>query len=127
MDAPSAGVEQRLRDERVVWFVSVRADGSPHVTPVWFVFDAGTWWVATAARNVKVRNVEHHGRVSLALPGTDRPLVAEGRARVHRADFPVAVTRAFAAKYDGWDIASDEPDGPRVLISTETDRWLLDG
>ena len=127
MNALTVDVERRLRQERVVWFVSMRLDGSPHVTPVWFVFDDGAWWVATARRNVKVANVEHRDQVSLVLPDAERPVVAQGRARVHGSPFPAAIVRAFAAKYDGWDIASDEPDGPRVLIEITTTRWLFNG
>lgn len=123
----SEDVERRLEQERVVWFVSVRRDGSPHVTPVWFVFSDGTWWVATAWRNVKVANVRHQTQVSLALPDPEQPLVAQGRAYVHESDFPDAVVREFAEKYSGWDIASTEPDGPRVLLEVATDRWLFAG
>lgn len=121
------GAEQRLGEERAVWFATVRPDGSPHVTPVWSVLDRGIWWIATAQRNVKVANLEHQDQVSLALPDPDRPLVAQGRARIRWSDFPSAVTDAFAAKYDGWDILSDEPDGPRVLLEVTTERWLFIG
>ena len=120
-------VERRLDHERVVWFVSVRPDGSPHVTPVWFVFEGGTWWIATARRNVKVANVEHEDQVSLALPDAGQPVVAQGRARVHQSDFPPAVARRFAEKYSGWHIASTEPNGSRVLLEVATTRWLFAG
>ena len=51
----------------------------------------------------------------------------KGRARVHWSDFPAAVSQAFAAKYDDWDITSEEPDRPRVLIEVVTNRWLFAG
>lgn len=95
------------------------------MTPLWFVFIDGVWWVATARRNVKVANVDHQDQVSLALPDPDRPVVAQGRARIHRSDFPRPVSQAFAIKYDGWDISSPEPDGPRVLLEIATTRWLF--
>ena len=120
-------VERRIEQEQVVWFVSVRPDGSPHVTPVWFVFEGGTWWIATARHNVKVDNVEHEDQVSLALPDARQPVVAQGRARVGQSDFPHAITRRFAEKYSGWDITSTEPDGPRVLLEVATTRWLFAG
>ena len=119
--------KRRLEVERVVWLATVRPDGSPHLTPVWFVFDGGTWWIATARRNVKVANIRHQDQVSLALPDTERPLVAQGRARIVWSDFPSTVTVAFSVKYDGWDITSDERDGPRVLLAVDTERWLLSG
>lgn len=127
MTEPTVEARHRLREEPAVWCATVRPDGSPHVTPVWFVFEVGTWWIATPRRSVKVANLELQDHVSLALPDPDRPLVAQGRARIVYADFPCAVTMAFAKKYDGWDITSDEPDGPRVLLQVETDRWLLPG
>ena len=82
----------------------------------------GAWWVATARRNVKVRNVQQQDQVSLALPDADHPVVAQGRARIHWSEFPPEVSQAFAATYDDWDIASEEPDGPRVLIEVEASR-----
>jgi len=32
-------VIQRLRQERHAWLCTLRPDGSPHITPVWFVWD----------------------------------------------------------------------------------------
>lgn len=73
------GAKRRLEEEKVVWCATVRRDGSPHLTPVWFVFDDGTWWIATARRNVKVANIERQDQVSLALPDTDfRDLADQG-------------------------------------------------
>ena len=123
----SEAARLRLEQERAVWFVTVRPDGTPHVTPVWFVLDRDTWWIASAQRNVKVANVEQQPQVSLALPDPDRPLVAQGRAHVVRSGFPEAVTTAFAEKYGGWDVSSVEPDGPRVLLEVTVDRWLFAG
>ncbi|MEU9740630.1 pyridoxamine 5'-phosphate oxidase family protein [Micromonospora chersina] len=42
-------VETRLATERNVWLCTVRRDGSPHVTPVWFVHADGTWWIGCDA------------------------------------------------------------------------------
>lgn len=71
--------------------------------------------------------MEHQDQVSLALPDPERPVVAQGRARIHRSELPSAVSRAFAVKYDGWDLSSHEPDGPRVLLEIDTTRWLFAG
>jgi hypothetical protein len=117
----------RLRDEPVVWCSTLREDGSPHLTPVWFLFVDGVWWICTEARNRKVRNVEHDPRVALALPSGTAPLVAEGRATLHRHDFPAHVVAGFARKY-GWDIAPSGDGGAAlVLFEIPTSRWLLDG
>ncbi|MFG3298852.1 TIGR03618 family F420-dependent PPOX class oxidoreductase [Micromonospora chersina] len=118
-------VETRLADERNVWLCTVRRDGSPHVTPVWFVYADGTWWIGCDARSVKVRNLEADPRVSLALEDGTTPVVAEGVAHLHRGDFPTTVVEAFASKYEGWDVR--ERVGERVLLEVAVRRWLLVG
>jgi len=112
-----------------VWLCTLRPDGIPHVTPVWLVYEAGMWWIGTAERSVKVRNVLADARVSLALEDGDAPVVAEGVARCHRRDFPEHVVSRFAAKYGGWDITDPEqqPTGGRVLLDITVSRWLLSG
>ncbi|KAB2971437.1 PPOX class F420-dependent oxidoreductase [Streptomyces sp. SS1-1] len=64
---------------------TVRADGSPHVTPIWFVLDGDELVFNTAASSVKGRNVVRDGRVALCVDD-DRPpyafVVIQGRARV---------------------------------------------
>lgn len=118
----------RLEHERNVWLCTLRPDGSPHVTPVWFVHTGGTFWISSGERNVKVRNIAADPRVSLALEDGDAPLVAEGTARLHRGPARADVRAAIAAKYDGWDAgAVVEPFGARVLIEVPVTRWLLTG
>ncbi|MFJ8363696.1 pyridoxamine 5'-phosphate oxidase family protein [Streptomyces sp. NPDC093984] len=35
---PTPAVLDRLARERNAWLCTVRPDGSPHVTPVWFLY-----------------------------------------------------------------------------------------
>ena len=119
---------ERLTRERNVWLCTLRADGSPHVTPVWFVYLDDVFWVSSGENNVKVRNVDNDPRVSLALEDGDAPVVAEGRVRVHREQLREDVLTALAAKYDGWAAGEEiEPFGARVLLEIPIRRWLLDG
>jgi hypothetical protein len=110
-----------------LWLTTLRRDGSPHTTPVWFLLIDQTFWIASSILNAKVENLRHDPRVSLAIDGTgDRPYVAQGRVLVHRScgDFPLVVDQ-FAAKYDGWDVTDETRDGPRSLLEVPVDRWLL--
>lgn len=126
MVTAAPGIESRLLDEPIAWFATVRADGSPHVTPVWFVYRHGTWWIGCAAGSVKARNCRARPAVALTLPDGRAPVVAEGIATVRTAGFPVPVVEAFAEKYDGWDVRADRT-GSRALIEVPTTRWLLPG
>ncbi|SHF67534.1 pyridoxamine 5'-phosphate oxidase family protein [Streptoalloteichus hindustanus] len=128
MQTPEPTLTNRLQRERNIWLCTLRKDGSPHVTPVWFVHRDNTFWISSGARNLKVRNITHDPRVSLALEDGDNPCVAEGRARVHHHTLPNDVLAAISTKYDGWDPATEvEPFGPRVLLEVPIDRWLLQG
>lgn len=117
-----------MRQERNVWLCTLRADGSPHLTPVWFVYLGDMFWIGSGERTVKVRNVVRDPRVSLALEDGNAPVVAEGRVRVHRGVLRDDVLAAISAKYDGWDAGLEvDPFGPRVLFEVTVDRWLLSG
>ncbi|APU16664.1 MULTISPECIES: pyridoxamine 5'-phosphate oxidase family protein [Actinoalloteichus] len=123
----SVEASKRLNTERTTMLCTVRPDGSPHVAPVWFVYRDGTWWVSTGEGSRKARNLIAEPRVSLALPDGEAPVVAEGRAVVHRVLHPEIVA-AFAEKYDGWDLT--EPGygvDTTVLVEVEATRWLFGG
>lgn len=125
---PSAAVLARIEKERIAWLCCLRPDGSPHVTPIWFVYRDRAWWIGSGERNRKVRNISGDARVSIALEGGIDPVVAEGTAVVHRAGFPPDLVAAFAAKYDGWDVTARWPgEGARVLLEVPVRRWLLAG
>ena len=124
---PDADLLDRLDRERSVWLCTLRPDGSPHQTPVWFSFQGGQFWIATAAASVKVRNLRSDPRVSLALPDPDAPVVAEGTAVVVERPFPAEVAAALRDRYPGWDVTVDWPDGRYVLLRVTVTRWLLTG
>ena len=125
-DLPADRID-RLAREEIAWCVTVRPDDSPHLTPVWFLFRADTWWESSAAPNKKVRNIAVDPRVSLALEDGRAPTVAEGLALIHRDLFPAEVRSGFARKYHGWDITAAGPEAPRVLLEVPVSRWLLAG
>jgi F420H(2)-dependent biliverdin reductase len=118
----------RLGDDKNVWLATVRADGRPHVAPIWFVFVDGRFWLCTGESSVKVRNIRVNPKVSVCLEDGNAPVVAEGSAVVHAQPFPAAVVAAFGAKFV-WDITRAEDDdlGALALIEIAVDRWLMGG
>ncbi|WP_282700014.1 PPOX class F420-dependent oxidoreductase [Streptomyces sp. CC219B] len=64
---------------------TVRADGSPHVAPIWFVLDGNEVVFNTGGATVKGRNLVRDGRVALCVDD-DRPpfgfVVLQGRAEI---------------------------------------------
>ncbi|CAM5681902.1 PPOX class F420-dependent oxidoreductase [Streptomyces purpurascens] len=66
---------------------TVRADGSPHIAPIWFLLDGDEVVFNTGENTVKGRNLARDGRVALCVDD-DRPpysfVVVQGRARLVR-------------------------------------------
>lgn len=118
-----------ILESDTAWVCTVRPDGTPHLTPVWFVFRSDTCWICCTTGSVKARNVRLNPRVSVAVGDGDRPVVVEGIARLHehQSEFPADIHQAFAGKYD-WDIHTLEQDRwRRILIEVPIARWLLSG
>ncbi|MFF4395194.1 PPOX class F420-dependent oxidoreductase [Streptomyces sp. NPDC001480] len=86
---------QKMTDEEWRAFVSegtrtgklstVRADGSPHVAPIWFLLDGDEVVFNTGKETVKGRSLARDGRVALCVDD-DRPpfhfVTLSGRARL---------------------------------------------
>lgn len=111
---PAEPEREPLTAAPCAWLTTLRRDGSAHVTPVWFLHDPGTFWIASSTVNVKVANIRRDPRVVLAIDGSGpRPVVAQGRARVHHdiGSYPT--------------LLAPREDGPRVLLEVQVDRWLL--
>jgi PPOX class probable F420-dependent enzyme len=51
---------------------TVRADGSPHVAPIWFALDGDDWLFTTHATSVKGKALRRDPRVSICVDD-DRP------------------------------------------------------
>jgi PPOX class probable F420-dependent enzyme len=86
---------QKMTDDQWRAFVSVgtrtgklstvRADGRPHIAPIWFVLDGDDLVFNTGKDTVKGRNLARDARASLCVDD-DRPpysfVVCEGRAAI---------------------------------------------
>ena len=116
----------RIETDQNIWLATVRADGRPHLTPIWFVFHDRRIWMCTGADTVKTRNVLGNTSVSISLEDGTAPVVAEGVATVHQRPYPQRVVQAFITKYD-WDISRrDDPDGLYdALIEVTIRKWLM--
>ena len=86
MTAPiSADVEAFLRQPHVAALSTVRPDGRPHVTPVWYDFDGREFTVSTFRTTQKLKNVSHKGFAALSIFTHEPPyqnVIVQGTARV---------------------------------------------
>lgn len=120
-------LDQRLQTERNIWLATVRPDGSPHLTPTWFVWVEGRAYVCTLESNIKTRNVRANPHIMFSLESGDAPAVAEAMVDVLQRPYPRSVVDAFAAKFE-WDITKPDDEGPYdALWKISVNRWLMGG
>lgn len=90
---------------------TVRADGSPHVAPVWFVLDGDDILFNTGKDTVKGRNLARDGRVALCVDDERPPfsfVTVQGRAELSEdpAELLDSATR-IGGRYMGEDRAEE--------------------
>ena len=91
-----------LGERHLATLTTIRADGSPHVVPVGFSFDAdgGVVRVITFARSAKARHAALGGRAAVCQVDGARWATLEGQARLVDDAASVALAVAgYAARY----------------------------
>ena len=66
-DPVHADVLARLATDQIGWLTTVRADGSPHAVPVWFLWHRDRLLVMSEPRTAKVANVRRGSPALLHL------------------------------------------------------------
>jgi general stress protein 26 len=110
-------LEARLGREFTIWIATVRNDGRPHMTPVWYVWLEGRIYIAIGTESQKFVNLRGNQFVSLALPDTENVIILEGEA--HAADRPTSdkIADYFFHKYE-WDFRYDDSSSWRLIEIT---------
>ncbi|MFI8929263.1 PPOX class F420-dependent oxidoreductase [Streptomyces sp. NPDC053474] len=111
---------QKMTDEQWRAFVSqgtrtgklstVRADGSPHVAPIWFLLDGDDLVFNTGKDTVKGRNIARDGRVALCVDDDTPPfafVVLQGRAELSE---DLEQVRHWAARIGGRYMGEDRAE-----------------
>ena len=62
-----------LREPNFSHLSTVGPDGAPHVAPVWHHYDGEELLVLAEPKAVKIRNIRHEPRVSIAITTTVQP------------------------------------------------------
>jgi PPOX class probable F420-dependent enzyme len=106
---------------RTASLATVRADGRPHVVPIWFDLDGEIFVFTAGERSVKVRNLRRDARASLCVDDEEPPfhfVLVEGTARlsVDDPDLLYWETR-IGGRYMGAELAEDY--GPRNAVPGE--------
>jgi len=93
---------RRLREEKIAWVTTVRADGQPQSVPVWFLWNDESFLIYSQPGRQKLRNISRNPRVDLNLNsnayGGDVVRV-EGTADVVEDALPATEVPEYVEKY----------------------------
>jgi len=80
-------VARRLRSEEIIWLTTVRQDGTPQPSPVWFLWDGSEFLIYSQPDKPKLRNIKRNKRVALHLNSDEsggEMAAFAGEARIDR-------------------------------------------
>ena len=111
-----------LLDGQWASLATIRGDGFPQVTEVWFLHDEGELKLSLNNARLKTRNLHARPQCSLFLLDTANPmryLEVRGLARIEPDD-DYAFADKVGAKYGGIDLRMmDQPGQSRVAVTIE--------
>ncbi len=105
-ERPTARIRRRLQQEKIIWVATVRPNGAPHLTPVWFVWDADRLYICISPSSRKARNLAENPQVAVSLEDGRNAVIVEGVATHATPEEREQVAPLFLSKYD-WNILTD--------------------
>ncbi len=110
-----------LLDGQVATLATIRSDGYPHMTEVWFLHTHGQLKLSLNAARLKTRNLRRRPQCSLLLLDHENPyryLEVRGTARLE-PDPDYEFARQVGAKYRADLSEHDRPGEGRVVVTIE--------
>jgi len=124
-------IDEFLSQPRTCHLVTLRPSGTPHVAPVWFLWDHGRALVMADSGAIKVRNILRNPAVALCVSTPGHPYVfvtIEGTADIGTEGLEDMVRRT-CSHYEGPERGAEFAeellaDERLTLISIIADRFI---
>jgi PPOX class probable F420-dependent enzyme len=105
-----------LRGRYIATLGTENADGTIHLTAVWYLFEDGCLFIATSSKTKKSRNVVSRPKASLMVdarkPGRERGVTAAGRVELISGKVSREINRRLHSRYLSAAAMSDPHVGP---------------
>ena len=111
-----------IQENHLATLTTLRPDGSPHVVPVGFTFDADNniVRVITFAKSMKARHAAQGGRAVVSQVDRGRWITFEGTVRLRtEADVVAKAVEAYAGRYRQPKVRED-----RVVVEITVDKVM---
>ena len=124
-------IDDFLSQQYLAHLVTLRPSGTPHVAPVWYLWDQDKMVIMADAGAVKVRNIRRNPAVSVSVATPGRPYAfvsVEGSASAGVDGMETMVER-ICVKYDGPERGPEYAkellaDERMTLITITPDRFI---
>jgi len=115
-----------LNEPHIAQVVTLMADGSPQISPVWVDTDGADVLINTALGRVKTDNMERDGRVAVGVYDADNPTTRVVNIRGHVTEITENGADAhidkLARKYTGAEgYGNHIPEQTRVIVRISPD------
>lgn len=126
-------IAEFLKGPHLAALATVRPDGRPHVTPVWYEYDGYEFIVSTFRSAQKVRNIARKGFAALAIYSQEVPyrqVLVQGTARVGSPIDNVwreRVAIRYLGEAAGKAYVRDTLDMEFVAIHVRPIKWTTEG
>jgi nitroimidazol reductase NimA-like FMN-containing flavoprotein (pyridoxamine 5'-phosphate oxidase superfamily) len=67
-----------LSQPLIAKIATTNVDGTPQLSPVWFMYENGVFYISTYEKALKVRNIKRDNRVALLIDSTDGGIKLKG-------------------------------------------------
>jgi PPOX class probable F420-dependent enzyme len=111
-----------IQENHLATLTTLRADGSPHVVPVGFTFDADNniVRVITFAKSMKARHAAQGGRAVVSQVDRGRWITLEGTVQLRtEAEVVAKAVEAYAGRYRQPKVRED-----RVVVEITVDKVM---
>jgi PPOX class probable F420-dependent enzyme len=126
-------LEELLRGRYIATLGTENADGTIHLTAVWYLFEDGCLLIATSSKSRKARNIAARAKASLMVdvrkPGAERGVNGAGKAELISGEQSGEINRRIHSRYMSAAAMSDPQIGPvfasfdDVTIRVTPDSW----
>jgi general stress protein 26 len=103
MPALDPAFHELLQRRLIATLGTENPDGTMHLTAVWFLFEDGSFYIATSSKTKKARNILAKPKASLMVdmrrPGSERGLTAACKAELLTGDLSKQLNRRIHSRY----------------------------
>jgi len=97
-------IEEFLSEGNTARIATVKPDNSPHVTPVWYLWERNELLIEIPKDSVKARNIRQNNKVAVTIDTDKAPIkgvIIEGTAKIEELtnEMERKFVRRIAAKY----------------------------